>query len=239
MNTTLRVIQDDAAWAAWNMAVDEAVWELAAPGNGPTLRWYSWSESTLSLGYFQSHGEAPAALAQLPKVRRLSGGGALVHDRELTYSLVFPPGDWPTPSVRDIVQQTHEVFAAVIPGAAFPQRPDDKSADEPFLCFERRDAADVVVRGAKIIGSAQRRRGGRLLQHGGIILARSPFTPAIPGLVDLAATPSVDLIQELTLRLANRWGLTPQPGQLTEAERRLAISLALARYSQPEWNLRR
>ena len=77
-----------------NMARDEALLRLQ-PESPPTLRFYRWERATLSLGYFQPFDDVrslPAELRGLPVVRRLTGGGAIVHDRELTYSLVLPRG---------------------------------------------------------------------------------------------------------------------------------------------------
>src|SRR5687767_6703039 len=89
---TARLIIDPPAEGSWNMAVDEALLESAADSGEITLRFYEWSRATLSLGYFQSHAERSGHTASLacPMVRRSTGGGAIVHDQELTYSLVVP-----------------------------------------------------------------------------------------------------------------------------------------------------
>src|SRR5687767_13677741 len=88
---TLRLLIDPPASGAWNMAVDEALLASAAAGVA-TLRFYTWSQPTLSLGYFQHahQRDAHAASRSCPLVRRASGGGAILHDRELTYSLAVP-----------------------------------------------------------------------------------------------------------------------------------------------------
>ena len=88
-----RLLRDAAGEGAWNMAVDEALLESAATNNSMTLRLYAWSEPTLSLGYFQRYEDRrlhPESLA-CTCTRRSSGGGAILHDRELTYSLSVPP----------------------------------------------------------------------------------------------------------------------------------------------------
>src|SRR6188474_2624923 len=89
---TLRLIVDPPASGAWNMAVDEALLETAAISGLATLRFYTWQEPTLSLGYFQSavdRDHHPDG-RDCPLVRRASGGGAIIHDRELTYSIALP-----------------------------------------------------------------------------------------------------------------------------------------------------
>ncbi|MEM6330787.1 MAG: lipoate--protein ligase family protein, partial [Planctomycetota bacterium] len=87
-----RLIVDPPQPGARNMAVDEALLDAAAAGAGATLRLYRWSSPTLSLGYFQPLAARAAhpASAGCPCVRRHSGGGAIVHDHELTYSLAVP-----------------------------------------------------------------------------------------------------------------------------------------------------
>ena len=95
-----RLILDEPSSGAWNMGVDEALREWAETAGGLGLRFYQWAPATLSLGYFQTHRSRAlhAGSAQLPLVRRASGGGAIVHDRELTYSLVGPTGrSWKRP----------------------------------------------------------------------------------------------------------------------------------------------
>ncbi len=86
------LIVDSPADGVWNMAVDEALLDAATVEGIPTLRFYSWCEPTLSLGYFQAHADRKLHTASLacPLVRRASGGGAILHDGELTYSIVLP-----------------------------------------------------------------------------------------------------------------------------------------------------
>jgi lipoate-protein ligase A len=88
-----RLLRDTPASGAWNMAVDESLLAAAAEKGLCTLRFYGWEEPTLSLGYFQEYadrGRHPAS-SRCPCVRRPSGGGAILHDRELTYSFAVPP----------------------------------------------------------------------------------------------------------------------------------------------------
>ena len=87
-----RLLFDTPAEGAWNMAVDETLGEIAAESGIATLRFYGWSRPTLSLGYFQNYDErlSHSASMNCAIVRRASGGGAILHDRELTYSLALP-----------------------------------------------------------------------------------------------------------------------------------------------------
>ena len=87
-----RVIIDEPAPGVWNMAVDHALLETANATGLISLRFYAWSQPTLSLGYFQSrsHRQQHSASLACPLVRRSTGGGAIVHDQEITYSLCVP-----------------------------------------------------------------------------------------------------------------------------------------------------
>src|SRR5689334_21696416 len=89
---SLRLIIDPPRQGSMNMAIDDALLESAAEAGVATLRLYQWSEPTLSLGYFQAAAERKTHQPSLTcaLVRRASGGGAILHDRELTYSLALP-----------------------------------------------------------------------------------------------------------------------------------------------------
>ena len=91
---------------AWNMAVDEMLLERAQDQAVACLRFYGWSEPTLSLGYFQTYADRQEHPPSLPcaAVRRLTGGGAILHDAELTYSIVLP-GSHPLAAHRDELYQ--------------------------------------------------------------------------------------------------------------------------------------
>jgi lipoate-protein ligase A len=254
--TPCRLIIDSPQDGAWNMAVDEALLDDAAERGMATLRFYQWREPTLSLGYFQSYGERQthAASQGAAVVRRLSGGGALMHDREVTYSLCLPathPRAREAPALYELV---HRALIGVLGEwdlEAALYREDDSAidhAEEPFLCFARRTSADVVLRSnglastsAKIVGSAQRRRRGAVLQHGAVLLGASRYAPELAGIGDLTGT-------TLTPHsLTEPWGDALAAAlniQLTTAdsERDLhmqAQRLLLEKYSSPAWTERR
>lgn len=177
------------------MARDEALLEACKTGFQPTLRFYAWAPATISLGYFQEYAayaqlEHPAGA--LPVVRRTTGGGAILHDMEVTYALVLPIDH---PLVRDkpndlYVIAHRAIISAVGHGAqmirCYELPPCGESGQRgPFFCFARRHALDVLVpdpKGiggySKLAGSAQRRTQGAILQHGSIILdTRYPQQP--------------------------------------------------------------
>lgn len=231
-----RLIVDPPQTGVWNMAVDECLLEEAAKEGIATLRFYQWSEPTLSLGYFQKYEDRrthPESQA-LPAVRRLSGGGTLLHDHELTYSLSLPANHPQTSEPRQIYRQVHQ--AAVVALAAqrlritfwgdfMTKTSASKNTADAFLCFERLTDDDLVLPRedsplpAKVLGSAQRRRRGAVLQHGALLLAESRYAPQLPGIAELRDT-AIDLAKlradwgektaaRLGLQLA-AWGISPQ-----------------------------
>jgi lipoate-protein ligase A len=186
----IRLLVDPPLSGPANMALDELLL-TACSGVDPriTLRFYAWRPPTISLGYFQEYAEFEALgppLRNLAVVRRTTGGGAILHDLEVTYSLVAPI-DHPLVRGRpnELYRLAHEaVICAVAAGGLRLAGADcgpcgESSQRGPFFCFARRHALDVVVDDpnapegvAKLAGSAQRRTAQAILQHGSIILDR-------------------------------------------------------------------
>ncbi len=244
MTDSLRVIiEPQPTSGAWNMAVDAVLLETVLAGGAATLRWYRWAEPTLSLGHFQA-ADDPAIderFAGLPRVRRLSGGGAILHDREWTYSLAVGPGHPLSAAPSQLYRLIHKAVVEVLREFELPAHmrgEPDKSLDHQFLCFSRGDANDVVVgdshsavsRPHKILGSAQRRRRGAVLQHGALLLRASAHAPEFPGILDLAAgeTDEQFLFDRLTSGTAAAVSASAEAGQLTGQERSRAIALGPA-----------
>ena len=251
-----RLLIDPPAAGAWNMAVDEVLLEAAATEGRPTLRFYQWQEPTLSLGYFQEYEDRlrHEASAGCPTVRRTSGGGAILHDRELTYSLAVPEGH---PLVADRLRTyrvIHESLIDTLSGwgieatlytcgmAVVPQRTEEPHPGrQPFLCFQRRSLGDVLAGGVKIAGSAQRRRRGAVLQHGSVLLARSAAAPELDGLKDrtgksIAADKLIEAwLERLAEVLAVEWRVLALSG----GDRRRAAALDSEKYSTAAWTKNR
>ena len=240
----LRVLFDPPASGAWNMAVDEALLEATAATKQATLRFYQWQEPTLSLGYFQSledRKKHPAS-SNCPAVRRSSGGGAILHDRELTYSIAIheSPGIL---KATQLVDMAHETLIATLAefGVEAALYRDQRSctgdaanhAAEPFLCFLRRTCTDIVCGHHKIAGSAQRRRRKAILQHGSILLAQSAAAPELPGIAELAdcALQPIELTKRWTPRLAAALRMQPTAGSLFMEESRRAQELAKTQFA--------
>lgn len=266
--TECRLIIDPPLEGAWNMALDEALLEDAAVRGTVTLRFYQWREPTLSLGYFQSYAErqAHAASRHLAVVRRASGGGALIHDRELTYSLCLPKAHPLSRESMQLYRLVHETLieslaerqlTAAMYGdnATGPPTVDAGSANRspsidaaPFLCFARRTDADVVLMESrdwaaapKICGSAQRRRHGAVLQHGGVLLDQSPAAPELPGIAQhggQAITPE-ELIAIWQPRIAAAIRLQFSQQALTSELIEFAQKLYHEKYANRMWTERR
>lgn len=205
------------------MAVDQVLLQSAFENGIATLRWYSW-EPTASLGYFQSETELQndSRLANLPHIRRLSGGGTLVHDQELTYSLTLPPSQSLITRPIELYRIVHQCIAAELSsrGAnAMLRGVTVKNRKEPVLCFAREDEHDLVLNGHKILGSAQRRRRGAILQHGGLLLAASSVTPELLGLRNLCPEINLDRLAEtLGTSILSEVAETWENGTLTAQE---------------------
>ncbi len=223
------------------LAADDALLATAADAGVASLRFYTWATPTLSLGYFQP-AAARAALPPLPWVRRATGGAALVHDRELTYAVALPAGRAWQPAGESWLCRVHhwvqealaDLGAAAEPVACGRER---KLGD--VLCFEHQTAGDLVSGGAKVVGSAQRKLRGALLQHGGILLHRSAFAPSLPGLFELTGRdiPPEELAARLTAKFATAYAVTP--GDWTADEVELCEMLAVEKYGAPAWNEKR
>lgn len=225
---SVQLILDDAHSGAWNMAVDEALLNESLKTGTTFVRMYRWSEATISLGHFQQLGMQPLEerFASLPVVRRLSGGGAILHHHEQTYSCVVPPGH---PLANHPYQLYESVHAAIIAellkqNVRVAVRGQDRTLSrEPFLCFLREAAMDLVWGETKVLGSAQRRRRGAVLQHGSLLLRASPHAPELPGLVDLVNPFSEpdsladNLGSAIAGVLGTRWEIGPLPKLVREA----------------------
>lgn len=160
------------------MAVDEAL-ARSRPADGAVLRLYRWRRPTLSVGRHQDPGRRydPFALQALGVeiVRRPTGGREVLHDRELTYAVAFPfsgPG-----SLRGLYASVNEALLAALAALGVTEgglaRPAGRVPDpEAGACFAAPAPGEVVVAGAKLVGSAQVRLGGTLLQHGALLLDR-------------------------------------------------------------------
>lgn len=244
-----RVLPFASADGPRNMAVDH--WMLEAAGAGPgraLLRTYGWSVPTLSLGYFQAIAEAESdpRWADVPLVRRSTGGGAIWHHRELTYAVAIPASHPLAERPGALYEAVRWAFATLLEdrGVAAVSRGEPAGRDgesRPFLCFRDRSMNDVVAGGAKLVGSAQRRRAGGLLQQGSFLLAASPMTPELPGLADVAPPGKwpdrpEGWSSEVAARILRALELAPVPGSFPADDLLVPFE---STYRDPAWTRRR
>lgn len=271
---------DPPADGPTNMALDEALAAESLRLDRVLVRISTWSEPTVSLGAFQAIGEARAtpALAGLPIVRRPSGGGAIVHGSDVTLSLAVPrnhPCGGVPQRLYDAVHgalvaelAARGVAAATSAGdAAVPEEPAQEglpgqaiASRPPLLCFDRRAVGDVVLpvadgrarADAKILGSAQRRLGGAVLQHGSLLLAANRGVPEAvrhPGLAELARPSGAvdgvgswghDVVRGWVRRLAEVLGCgLDEPGGVFAPSPSAGVEAGRARFREDSWNARR
>ncbi|MGG0666626.1 biotin/lipoate A/B protein ligase family protein [Viridibacillus arvi] len=185
MKTTWYFINSGPCSPAFNMALDEALLHWHSKGLiPPVIRFYEWNPATLSIGYFQ-RAEKDIDFEQLHKlnvgfVRRPTGGRAVLHEHELTYSIIVNE-DYP-----DMPKTVTEAYRVLSEGLllgfrnlgldAYFSIPDseEKRADlktpKSAVCFDAPSWYELVVEGKKVAGSAQTRQEGVILQHGAILI---------------------------------------------------------------------
>ena len=194
LRPTWRVVVDPPLTGAENMARDRALLdELVAGARPATLRFYGWSPACISLGLGQSEDILDLAAvnrAGLDVVRRPTGGQALLHDDELTYSVVASQQD---PVVGGTLMQSyHAISEALLSGLAglgivgvgAPCEPRPAAGLTP-VCFASASAEEVLVDGRKLLASAQWRSRGAFLQHGSLLL--TDRQAELPGLLSAEA----------------------------------------------------
>ena len=263
---TWRLLITPPAAAAWNMAVDEALLHCFPSEQQPTLRFYGWSPPALSLGIAQRWRDVQAAqcAAQgVAVVRRPTGGRAILHDRELTYSLVTSQTD-PLVAAATVVGAYARINAALVVGlsglgvAAVLAPRSSPNAPTSAACFDTPAAFEITVDGRKLVGSAQSRKHGAVLQQGTVLLHADPAALAallvLPPALDAAAlaqrlvaldeimghAPTFQVVAAaLTAGFRTAWGITLTPGTLTEAEVVMADALVYDKYNNVLWTQRR
>ena len=178
-----RLIRSGASTGAWNMALDEALLESVAAGHSlPVLRLYGWQPAAVSLGYSQRL-EAAVDLEACRSlgcdvVRRITGGRAVLHDREVTYSVISPERSALFPGgilenyqvIARVLQQTLDSFGLETSLASGRSHRCGDSAAQQSACFTAPATWELLYAGCKMTGSAQKRQGDSFLQHGSIPL---------------------------------------------------------------------
>ena len=261
-----RLLRSPPGGGAWNMAIDEAIALAVGEGRAPsTLRFYGWREPTVSLGYLQRSDGAVDRVAcermGVDIVRRPTGGRAVLHARELTYSVAVPTdGPWGGLGVEESFSRMGQALVAGLRRLGVMAMIGEGEADRPVsprtaACFQLHRMPAILVSGRKLIGSAQRRWGKALLQHGSLLLEfdAAMHQAVFPAWPRADPTGKVTWLSALLNRMPPRgavedalaagWremtGVTCALGALLPEERRVAASLVRARYRDPGWTFRR
>ena len=246
--TECRLVVDPPGDGAWNMAVDEYLLGWTSETGRCCWRFYGWAEPTLSFGYFQQYAERNGHEASrgCPVVRRASGGGAIVHDEELTYSLTVPI-EHPLGRRRQWTYEAiHQTLITVLAEWGIqanlygdPGGREEKSSD--FLCFNRRTAGDVVVGDVKVAGSAQRRVAAGVLQHGSVLLRRTSAAPELAGVGEAtgARIEVHDLLQVWREQLAQILRFQWNEERLSEEEESRVGRIVAEKYGHSSWTEKR
>ena len=246
-----RLLVDGPQDGAWNMAVDEVLLQQRKAGAGiSTLRLYSWQKRTVTLGYFQRIDKALAGFCgqnNIDLIRRPTGGGFVLHDQELTFSLVFNRQDLRARAQHQAVEY-FRVIATCLQKALLslgvPVSLEENvfsGKDNNFFCFNNPTKYDLLVDGKKVCGSAQRRYRDTILQQGSLIL-RTPGDPAFwqkaTGLEEVLQQKISwpEICAALQKSFTAELQLNFIPGALTEAELIMARQLAAVKYTQASWN---
>ena len=268
--TTWRLLKTPPSHGTWNMALDEAILEHTTRGDAtPSLRLYAWNPPCLSLGHAQAFKDVDMARLESrgwEVVRRMTGGRAILHTDELTYS-VTGPVDEPrlTGSILESYNRLARALLMAVHDLGLPVEMKEGKADSNGqtnpICFEVPSTYEITVNGKKLIGSAQARRKEGVLQHGSLPLTgdlsrivhalvfadESAREQAAQRLLDRATTVESVLGREVDWETAAqafvhafeaRLGLSFEVGELTETELARAEELVKEKYAHPSWTER-
>lgn len=255
MKHRFRLLKSGPGTAEFNMGLDQAILEAVSRGLVlPTLRLYSWEPSAVSIGYFQGMNEEVDVEVcrknAVSIVRRITGGGAVFHQHELTYSIVLPEEH---PLAVKSIEKSYAIFCSAL----------IKAFGILGIQAEFAPINDILVEGKKISGNAQTRKFGCILQHGTILirvdvdrmfeLLKVPSEKSRGKLIQdvkkritsieqlLDINPSYEEIEsavEAGFREALELDYTNQKTPTSDEVQR-AESLAVSRFSSDEWNFRR
>ena len=214
----------------FNMAMDESLLALAAGASRPVLRFYGWNQPAASFGYFQKFAEVERLTALRPLVRRPTAGGLVPHDADWTYSVAVPTTNaWYELKAIESYRRVHEWIQAALGrlGIQSSLAPCSLKAG-PGQCFIGYEQFDLLCRGRKIAGAAQRRTRDGLLIQGSL---QPPPTANAPAREQWQKAMGVCGTES--------FGITWAPLNPHAEFERNVRTLALTKYSQDAYNRKR
>jgi len=254
-----RMIVEPAQAAAENMAIDEAIAIAFSEGKAPeTLRLYTWKTPSFSIGAFQMLEQDWITLLEAQEidiVRRMTGGRGLLHEHELSYSVIASiknplfsggiKGTFESISLGLLAGLKEIGVAGILHTPARKPQPRAKKT----LCFDAVSGYEITAQGKKLIGSAQRRWKTHFLQHGSFVIKQSE-TRAFPSklisenqitLTELMASPPnpETLIHAIKAGFEKTFDLNLEVGELSDYEKKLAQGCLQEKYARRTWNLYR
>jgi len=219
-----RLLNSGPCAPAFNMAQDDALLEAMPRLHLPVLRFYGWTEPAATFGYFQKFAEVKRATLLRPLIRRPTGGGIVPHAADWTYSLAFPAGhEWHGLRAEESYRRVHEwIRAAFAKLGVVTELAACCKKSAPGQCFVGHEKSDLLWRGRKIAGAAQRRTLGGLLIQGSVQppptrLLRMDWEKAMVALTDGAGE---DFQPDAALRERTEWLLAQKYSQRSFLEKR-------------------
>lgn len=224
----MRLVRDAARGAASNMAVDEVLLRAQSRGGLPALRVYSWSSPACSIGYFQDTKKVAAKLGAAKKgmtvVRRITGGGLVLHGTDVTLSLALPDA-WLPGDVKSSYLKVNEALRAgfrqmwpALDYADCKTVPSGRGQGDR-ICFEAPACYDLLLGGRKVVGASQRRVDGAALHQSAIFLPADPQT----------------VVRKIVEGFEKSWGAVFEEIPLTAEELKEAGEIERSRYASEEW----
>jgi lipoate-protein ligase A len=266
-----RLILNSPHHGAWNMAVDEALLEsISNHDQPPTLRLYDWQPYTLSIGLAQPAGDVNLSELQnrgWDLVRRPTGGRAILHADEMTYSVTAPIEN---PILRgNVIESYRRISTALVEALQLvglcadskPKKMEETHLSKDPVCFQFPSDYEITYLDKKVVGSAQARKKGGILQHGSIPL-HGDITRIIEvlnypnskdkilaqeKLIERASTIEAslgmcvswsDMADAMIRGFEEKLGITFIPGNLSNIELNNAVRIYREKYYHRDWTFR-
>ncbi len=268
MTEDWRLMLDNPRDAHLNMAIDESIFiHCIQKQSPPTLRFFQWQMPSITIGYAVDAEKElnldPCWTKKIPVVRRITGGGAVFHKPDITFSINFPKNIIPQPqSIIDSYKFINQIFVDGLKNLGIVCTLLDELASQPSkyapnICFIKPTVYDILFQGKKLVGNAQRRKKDFILNHGSILYKKdhhkiveflklssdypSDFKNNSISIEEIVQKkiPRIKIIKSIVESFQKNLNVEFSKQSLTRTEKSLALKLAQAKYSTREWNFKR